>query len=301
MSSKRYKSALRLLTVIFLTFLMSVAIVEILMPGAPLLALFEKWASGPRSLSRFCSTLFHHHWIVCAVTAPMALRGYPLVMGRKLKRYYGAGHLHFITCSCYRRQALLGTVRRRDLFLSVLEQVRRRYRFVVAGYVVMPEHIHLLIGEPQLKTPSTVMQALKLSSARRVLASAKRRRHPGQASLFDHAPQHLWQKRFYDFNVWTENKRIEKLRPASRSSAARTGDISGTVALEQFPRLRPRRNWAGTSERMGSPQNEDSTTSGVDRDSPVSAVRRPTSRKAREVGHPRFLLCQRSQQGYTPP
>jgi len=80
--------------------------------------------------------------------------------------------------------------------LTVLEQVRKRYQFVVAGYVVMPEHIHLLISEPQKKNPSTVMQALKLSFARRVLAQARRRRNPSQARLFDHAPQHIWQKRF---------------------------------------------------------------------------------------------------------
>src|SRR5260370_16622057 len=76
----------------------------------------------------------------------------------------------------------------------------------------MPAHIHLLISEPQKKNPSSVMQALKLSFARRVLAQARRRRNPRQASLFEHVPQHIWQKRFYDFNVWTERKRIEKLR-----------------------------------------------------------------------------------------
>src|SRR5208283_2199992 len=97
-------------------------------------------------------------------------------MWNKPERFYGAGDLHFITCSCYRRQPLLGTTRRRDLFLTVLEQVRRRYRFVVVGYVVMPEHIHLLISEPQEKNPLTVMQALKLGFARRVLAEAKRKR-----------------------------------------------------------------------------------------------------------------------------
>ncbi len=40
---------------------------------------------------------------------------------------------------------------RRDLFLEILEQVRAKYDFVVAGYVVMPEHVHLLIGEPRVK------------------------------------------------------------------------------------------------------------------------------------------------------
>jgi hypothetical protein len=39
---------------------------------------------------------------------------------------------------------LLDSARRRDLFLNILEQVRQRYGFVVVGYVVMPEHFHLL-------------------------------------------------------------------------------------------------------------------------------------------------------------
>ena len=127
-------------------------------------------------------------------------------------RYYGNGDLHFITTSCYRRQPLLGTTRRRDLFLSVLEQIRQRYQFVVVGYVVMPEHIHLLISEPQERSPSTVMQALKLAFTRRVLGRMRRRRQSGQGILFEQCPQHIWQKRFYDFNVWSARKRIEKLR-----------------------------------------------------------------------------------------
>ena len=114
----------------------------------------------------------------------------------------------------------------------MLEQVRRRYAFAVIGYVVMPEHIHLLISEPQSKNPSTVMQALKLGFARRVLAPAKRRRNPVQAALFDHLPRHIWQKRFYDFNVWSDRKRIEKLRCMHRNPVQR-GGIPGTVALER--------------------------------------------------------------------
>jgi putative transposase len=65
-----------------------------------------------------------------------------------LKRYYGTGSLHFITWSCYRRKPLLGNPARRDLLLTVLDRMRVRYRFAVIGYVVMPEHVHLLISEP---------------------------------------------------------------------------------------------------------------------------------------------------------
>jgi len=86
-----------------------------------------------------------------------------------LHRYYGAGYLHFITTSCYRRLPMLGTARNRNLLLDILEQVRRRYQFVIVGYVVMPEHIHLLIGEPEPGDPSKVMQAVKQGFARRLL------------------------------------------------------------------------------------------------------------------------------------
>ena len=90
-------------------------------------------------------------------------------MPNRLHRYYGAGNLHFITTSCYQRRALLGSRKNRDLFLIVLEQVRRRYHFVVVGYVVMPEHVHLLFGEPERGNPSIVMQAIKQAFARRLL------------------------------------------------------------------------------------------------------------------------------------
>jgi REP element-mobilizing transposase RayT len=87
----------------------------------------------------------------------------------KLQRYYGAGYSHFITTSCYQRKPLLATPQSRDLLLEVIEQVRRRYYFAVVGYVIMPEHIHLLLTEPERGNPSKVMQAIKQGFARRLL------------------------------------------------------------------------------------------------------------------------------------
>jgi len=134
-------------------------------------------------------------------------------MPNRLHRYYGAGYLHFITTSCYHRLPLLGTGQNRDLFLQVLEQVRRRYQFLVVGYVVMPEHIHLLLGEPLRANPSLVMQALKQGFARRLLAKLRSRADPLQAHLWGAALEagHIWQRRFYDFVVFSEKKRVEKL------------------------------------------------------------------------------------------
>ena len=67
-------------------------------------------------------------------------------MRNPLKRHYGQGDLHFVTFSCYRRRPLLGTVWVRDRFVKILDEVRRRHKFRLVGYVVMPEHVHLLMS-----------------------------------------------------------------------------------------------------------------------------------------------------------
>jgi putative transposase len=114
----------------------------------------------------------------------------------------------------------LKTAKRRDLFLKILEETRRKYRFIVHGYVVMPEHIHLLITEPETGDPSVVMKVIKQRFALRV-NRLRKRSAPAQIGLWDSTPDPVWQKRFYDFNVWTERKRIEKLRYMHRNPVNR--------------------------------------------------------------------------------
>jgi putative transposase len=124
-------------------------------------------------------------------------------MPRGLIRYNQTGGFHFLTFSCFHRTQLLRTAAARDLFEDALERTRLRYLFVVAGYVVMPEHVHLLIGEPLKATVSAVVHALKLSVSMR---SANRP---------------FWQARYYDFNVHNEEKRVEKLRYMHRNPVVR--------------------------------------------------------------------------------
>ena len=144
-------------------------------------------------------------------------------MPNRLHRYYGAGYLHFITTSCYQRRPLLCSGQSRDLFLHVLDRVRRRYHFVVAGYVVMPEHVHLLLSEPDRGDPSLVMKAVKQGFAR-VLLRELRPETDLQGKLTVNAALeegHIWQRRFYDFVVFTERKRVEKLRYMHRNPVKR--------------------------------------------------------------------------------
>jgi len=100
-------------------------------------------------------------------------------MPKGLKRYYGRGDLHFLTFSCYRRLPLLGTVHARNVFVDALGKIRERYRFLLVGYVVMPEHVHLLISESSGGTPSLILKVLKQRVARD-LRNKQRRGRPGQ-------------------------------------------------------------------------------------------------------------------------
>ena len=100
-------------------------------------------------------------------------RRFPMPEG--LQRLYGRGHLHFITFSCYRRLPLLKSPHARDVFVRELAQLRERMGFRLIGYVVMPEHVHLLISEPRCGTPSTVLHDLKLRNDSEPEACGRRR------------------------------------------------------------------------------------------------------------------------------
>jgi putative transposase len=97
----------------------------------------------------------------------------------------------------------LGTAAARNLFERSLEVMRMRYDFVVCGYVAMPEHVHLLVNEPRKAILAKAIQALKLS------VSVQSRDRP------------FWQRRYYDFNVHNELKRVEKLRYMHRNPVKR--------------------------------------------------------------------------------
>src|SRR5215472_16347390 len=165
-------------------------------------------------------------------------------MRNPLKRHYGQGDLHFVTFSCYQRRTLLGTGRARERFLKILDQVRARHGFRVIGYVVMPEHVHLLLTEPLKGNPSKVIQVLK----QRVSAALRKGRNKsslGQLTLrFPETREdekHFWQRRFYAFNVWSEKKLWEKLNYMHRNPVQRK--------LVRHPKEWPWSSWSHYEKR----------------------------------------------------
>jgi putative transposase len=145
-------------------------------------------------------------------------------MAKGLVRHQKSGEFHFLTFSCYRRLPLLGSDAAYSVFEQELETVRLRYGFVVAGYVLMPEHVHLLVGEPRTASLAVVLQVLKQQTSRKL-------KRPGGVQF--------WQRRYYDFNVWTEEKTVEKLNYMHRNSIQR-----GLVAMPEDWRWSSFRHYA---------------------------------------------------------
>lgn len=118
------------------------------------------------------------------------------VMPSRLVRYQQTRNMHYITFTCYHRQPKLVRASAKELFEQTLERVRRWYGFWISAYVVMPEHVHLLVSEPERGQLSVALQMLKQIVARKLNA--------GQSA------EPFWQRRYYDFNVWSGRKFREK-------------------------------------------------------------------------------------------
>jgi putative transposase len=131
-------------------------------------------------------------------------------MPRGLRRFQQSGQSHFLTFSCYRRQANLSSPDTYDLFVLCLEDMRRRFAMCIYGYVVMPEHVHLLVNEPQHASLADAMHFLKLSFSKRL----RSRKRAAESSSF-------WQERYYDRNVRDVREFTIKLRYLHRNPVKR--------------------------------------------------------------------------------
>jgi putative transposase len=121
----------------------------------------------------------------------------------------------------------------RRAFERALERVRRCYHLCVYGYVVMPEHVHVLLGEPERSSLAQAIKSLKQGVSRKSSGN----------------DEPFWQKRYYDHNVRDYDSFVGRLRyihrnPVKRGLCAKPEDwewssfrhyatgVEGTVQIE---------------------------------------------------------------------
>src|SRR5438105_3542553 len=64
---------------------------------------------------------------------------------KRCRRYNEPGHAHELTFSCYGRLPLLSRDRTRGWLMEAIDEARTSERFDLWAYVIMPEHVHILI------------------------------------------------------------------------------------------------------------------------------------------------------------
>ena len=131
-----------------------------------------------------------------------------------LKRFQLTGDLHFITFSCHRRKPFLAEPEAYATVEQALEDTRKHDGFFVAGYVLMPEHLHMLLSEPPGVVLAAALKRLKWSTSRKLKGTYR---------------DHFWQPPYHDFNVYSQYKVEEKLdymhrNPVKRSLAEKPED-----------------------------------------------------------------------------
>lgn len=133
---------------------------------------------------------------------------------KKLKRIEVAEHARFLTCSCYRRLPLFQNDAIKHLFVDQLVLARDRLVFDLFGWVLMPEHFHLLVctGDASLSI-GKVLFAIKKPLSERVLKRWAELEAPVLDRLKDsQGKPHFWQPGGgYDRNIVSRGEFEEKL------------------------------------------------------------------------------------------
>ena len=125
---------------------------------------------------------------------------------------------HFLTFSCYHRQPFFSKNRPRQWFLDAIDTARRKHPFDLWGFVMMPEHVHLLILPGQDVGISPLLQSLKQPVAQRAVGWLRRHDPQGLTRLLDiqpggHRTFRFWQPGGgYDRNMRTGRETHEKLQ-----------------------------------------------------------------------------------------
>jgi putative transposase len=127
-------------------------------------------------------------------------------MPQGLKRFHQSGQSHFVTFSCYHRRPNLTGPEPCRIFLEALEAARKRFAIRIYGYVLMPEHVHLLLSEPTPVTLAEAIHFVKSSSGKRLCCEETKA---------------FWQPRYYDRNIRDYHEFVVKLRYLHRNPVKR--------------------------------------------------------------------------------
>jgi putative transposase len=138
--------------------------------------------------------------------------GEPREHRKRCHRYNEPYHAHHLTFSCYRRQPFLSGPRGPRWFLEALDAARRIEGFHLWAYVIMPEHVHLVIAPGERYDISRILWRIKTPVARRAVRFLRQSRPTFLPRMATRRANGRLDYRFwqagggYDRNLWTSRR-----------------------------------------------------------------------------------------------
>lgn len=137
---------------------------------------------------------------------------------KRLLRRDVPGQARFLTFSCFQRQPFLKSERSCGWFLDALERSRQAHGFDLWSFVIMPEHVHLLInpGIAPIRM-ADVLYTVKKSVTQRALLYVREHAPTFLQRMEDRRPRggssyRFWQRGGgYDENLYTPAKIWSKI------------------------------------------------------------------------------------------
>ena len=129
------------------------------------------------------------------------------------KRYETLGELRFLTFSCYHHLPLFNNDAIKDEFVRALDYARTRTNCCIIAWIIMPNHVHLLVAPSLPRYPvSAFLRLLKGPFAKKVLDRWRDLDAPILRRLTDRRGRvHFWQVGGgYDRNIRSEDEYDEK-------------------------------------------------------------------------------------------
>ena len=129
----------------------------------------------------------------------------------KLRKYDIPNHGHFITTNTFERRKIFVNEKACPVIIDDLKFYRKKFDFKLFGYVIMPDHIHCVILPNENTKIPDIIRDIKKHTAK-VLSELINNNEIESKGIRKKAKVYkIWQDGFYDFNIYSQKKLIEKL------------------------------------------------------------------------------------------
>jgi len=138
-------------------------------------------------------------------------------MGRR-KTYFDPEHLYFVTTTVVNHKPIFRRPQLVQIIIDSLDYIRKSHWVKIYAYVIMPDHLHLILKYLDNHTPAQVMRDFKKFTAKRIIERLQEDNDQNLLTFFVHSASHtskqrykVWQEQYFAKNIFSEEFLVQKM------------------------------------------------------------------------------------------